>query len=84
MKGTDALFRSYSANKQQFEKRQATRIKNREEQIKQIQVKIEHLQDLLKQLQAENAAEGEFESFDSFRQRAIQSHEYEKRKKEQS
>lgn len=70
MKSNDALQNSYEKQKEAFEVARNKRIRNREIQIEQINLKIQSLEAARIRLEIQNKEEREFESFDSFRLKA--------------
>jgi hypothetical protein len=79
MKGNDALQRSYEKQKTAFEISKNKRIKNREIQIEQINLKIQSLEAARAKLVLQNSEEKEFETFDSFRLKAEEQSRLQKR-----
>lgn len=71
MKSEAALQKSYQTQKEIFETARSKRISNRQKQIADLDRKISHLSSLREKLLLANTSEREFESFESFRQKAI-------------
>lgn len=84
MKGFDAQQKSYEKQREIFETARNLRINNRKIQIDEIDSKIHRLQLTRNRLIQQNLEEKEFESFDSFRQKAEEQSRNQKSKKAES
>lgn len=84
MKGFDAQQKSYEKQREIFETARNLRINNRKNQIDEIDSKIHRLQLTRNRLIQQNLEEKEFETFDSFRQKAEEQSRNQKSKKAES